>query len=1035
MPKQLIKVFISYAHDDEPYFKVFKKVLTTQLKVRQQFEYDVWDDAQIMIGSLWDDSIQEKLTTCDMAILCISDGFLASDYIKAKEFGLLIHKFPQTLLAPFLLSPCEFTAWDELAARQLFKPRGDRYGEAPNEDFTFADLVRFNQKDGNLIANVNLDRYVKDFITKTEEAITNRKPAAPKPSAVAPQSDRYLNAADYPYFEKDSFFGRDQLLDQLHKKINEVDIPLLLSGIGGMGKTAVAVAYGKKEAYSNAYDHIAWVNVTENIFSNLFNSFQRNPAVPFEYSADDDREKDIAFLMQCLKQVSGKNLLLIDNANDEQDIKNFITAWKKYQPGWKCLVTTRCNNYNYKNNLLELQVMSIEAATELFKRYNDEAFDEGSFAAIYNYIGGHTFLIELLAKFGQESNIINSTAAILSNLKAQGLKSLNKVVIAKQTQQQETDKQVTEFVMGLYDPLMLNETEQQFMRYFSVLPVAEISFDYLCEFFGFYEEDKDGFDNGLNGLSKKGWLMRNGNNFKCHQIIQGICREKLGANGENCNILVSSMNIFFEDADTTKASSFFELGLSLIHNLDASTFSIGLLELNLADRIVESGNFSDAMMLLQKSKDIFLTLGSDRNASICIERMGTINRAIGKTEEALNCYKEYYEVSKSLAENNPENVEYKNGLGISYEKLGDIYREQGKTKEALDCYKAYHQICQSLSEENPQNITYRNNFAIANERLGSIYKTEGKTEEALNCYKEYHEISKFLSDSNPQNISYRNNFGIANERLGGFYRAEGRMEEALACYTTYHQIRKALSESNPQNVEYKNGLAISYEKLGDIYKEQGKMEEALTCYNEDFKITKWLSENNPDNIDYKNGLAIAYERLGDVYKEGGKMEEALRCYNEDFKITKSLSESNPENVEYKNGLAIAYIRLGDVYKDQGKMGDVIKSYKEYHHLSKTLSENNPQNVRFKNNFAIANERLGTIYKEDGKIDDALSCYKEYYQISKLLSESSPNNIEYKNNLAISNERLGSLYKAQGVIDRSAYILYNLSPAQKISFGK
>src|SRR5688572_20868247 len=123
MSKQQVKVFISYAHDDEPYFRIFAKTLKTQLKSRSNYEYVVWDDNQIRIRSLKDDEIKQKIAYSNLAILSISDSFLASNYIKDKEFGILIKSFPETMLLPLLLSPCEYNECHEMANRQFFKPK------------------------------------------------------------------------------------------------------------------------------------------------------------------------------------------------------------------------------------------------------------------------------------------------------------------------------------------------------------------------------------------------------------------------------------------------------------------------------------------------------------------------------------------------------------------------------------------------------------------------------------------------------------------------------------------------------------------------------------------------------------------------------------------------------------------------------------------------------------------------------------------------------------------------------------------------
>ena len=170
--KQNIKVFISYSHNDKAYFEVFMDTLKANMKTSTNYNYEIWDDRNIYVGSLWDNEIQNNLETSDLALLLVSDSFLASDYIKAKEFGKLIEKHQHTLIIPILFTPCDFTHWDDLARRQFFMPQGDQYGKATQQGFTFADMVKYRETDGKLIPNPNINRYVGDLIKKIEFSLS-----------------------------------------------------------------------------------------------------------------------------------------------------------------------------------------------------------------------------------------------------------------------------------------------------------------------------------------------------------------------------------------------------------------------------------------------------------------------------------------------------------------------------------------------------------------------------------------------------------------------------------------------------------------------------------------------------------------------------------------------------------------------------------------------------------------------------------------------------------------------------------------------
>lgn len=172
MAKLPVKIFISYAHKDAPFFEVFRDGVKNHLSTSSVCDFSSWTDDEIPLGSNWDEQIQNNLGNADVAVLCVSANFLNSRYIKADEFGVLLKKYPATLIIPIYFNHCNINAWEELAIKQFFKPPGNRYGEAAQADFAFCDLVEFRKSDGLFLPNPNIDLYLQDFAGKLEKAVT-----------------------------------------------------------------------------------------------------------------------------------------------------------------------------------------------------------------------------------------------------------------------------------------------------------------------------------------------------------------------------------------------------------------------------------------------------------------------------------------------------------------------------------------------------------------------------------------------------------------------------------------------------------------------------------------------------------------------------------------------------------------------------------------------------------------------------------------------------------------------------------------------
>jgi hypothetical protein len=170
MPKPEIKYFISYAHNDNAFFEVFKKGINTHLRNSGRYNFIAWDDSEIPVGSQWHEVIQDSLSKSGLAILCVSGSFLNSEYIRSNEFEVIINKFPGIIIIPVYFSTCDFSGWNDLAQIQFFKPGGSHYDKSGTPDFSFCDLVKFNNE-GLPIPNSNLEKYFADFAKRVEKTL------------------------------------------------------------------------------------------------------------------------------------------------------------------------------------------------------------------------------------------------------------------------------------------------------------------------------------------------------------------------------------------------------------------------------------------------------------------------------------------------------------------------------------------------------------------------------------------------------------------------------------------------------------------------------------------------------------------------------------------------------------------------------------------------------------------------------------------------------------------------------------------------
>ncbi|KIN06945.1 hypothetical protein OIDMADRAFT_150200 [Oidiodendron maius Zn] len=388
------------------------------------------------------------------------------------------------------------------------------------------------------------------------------------------------------------------------------------------------------------------------------------------------------------------------------------------------------------------------------------------------------------------------------------------------------------------------------------------------------------------------------------------------------------------------------------------------------------GKLSEAEKMLQRAlQGLEKVLGTEHTSTLnTVGNLGSLYQDQGKFSEAEKMYQCALQgFEKALGVEHILTLDAVNNLGT-------LYAYQGKFSKSEQMYQhALYYKEKALGTEHISTLSTVNN-------LGSLYEDQGNLNEAEKMYQRaLHGYEKALGKEHTSTLTTINNLGSLYVYQGKFSEAEKMFQDAL------RGREKALGLENASTLSTVNNL-------GNLYMDQGKFSEAEQMFQRALQgYEKALG------AEYVSTLS-AVNNLGTLYLKQGKLSEAEKMFQRALQGHEKVLGA--EHISTLNTVG----NLGNLYKHQGRLNEAEQMYQRtLQGHEKALGAEHILTLRTVYN-------LGSLYVYQGKLSEAEKMFQRALQgYEKTLGAEHPSTLSAANNL-------GNLYRDQGKFNEAEQML-------------
>ncbi|MFI5910774.1 FxSxx-COOH system tetratricopeptide repeat protein [Dactylosporangium sp. NPDC051541] len=767
------------------------------------------------------------------------------------------------------------------------------------------------------------------------------------------------------------FTGRRDTLEQLRDRLSAsvtVVVPQALYGLGGVGKTQVAIEYAYR--FAADYDLVWWISAEQ---VSQVRSALGELARELRLQETDTLGESVRQVRDALRQGRpGRWLLIFDNVGDPETIREFIPQG----PG-HVLLTSRNQEWTQDATVVEITTFSrSESITFLTRRVQGLAVADAD--AVANRLGDLPLAIEQAAAWLSETGM--PVIRYLELLDTQPLRILDENPPVGYDRSTAATWQLSLEQLRKQSPAAAKLLE--ICAFFAPEPIPTRLL-YTPRFTQPLLE----YDPALHDPIRQGRLIRQIGRYalasvdsgqtimQIHRLVQAVIQDSLTpAEREENRKHVYRVLATAERADPDEVASWPAYARLLPHVRGSranhsSDMQVRLFVVDVVRYLWSRGDFSSSQELAEETVQQWrgdsrigedqVTLLLDFHLGNALRSQAMFDRALDIDQRALERLKETVE-----EEDDPYIVMTAGGVAADLRALGRFEEARVLAEDA------YERAQRTFGEDHDRTLSAANNVAVSLRLVGDFNGAANYDEDTLSRRR------RVFGERHLYTLLAANNYAHDLRAIGRFEESKELLDKALQSY------RALLGDSAPATLRAAKNMAVTLRKLGDIRAARQLTGDTLQRYRD------LHGEEHPDTLSCLMNAAFEESALGNGEAAERIARQVLAGYETLY------DERHPFRLAALNNLAI-FVRLNGAAEAARALSDQAAVLFE-----RALGAEHPYTLSSRINLANALVDAGDL-EAARAIDESVTA-----AFDRVLGPDNPDSLAAAANLVVSRRSTG-----------------------------